>query len=265
MAISEQQSSRGGGARSGISLIYHCWPHADGEAAHAEVLAAAPATYRSLVMSPLDSTVTPIVPGCWKVTIPYKALESQEPAETNDNVYSFEIGEGTETVTQSLETIARYAREGETAPDFKQAIGVTKDSVEGADVIVPTFHWTETVYQPWDVVTSAYQHAVYGLVGRTNAAAFRDFAIGEVQFRGASGTRRQNEVDWEIAYRFAASPNVTGLTIGEIEGVAKKGWEYLWVRFDDEEDETANTLVKVPTSVHIERLFDPGDFTLLLI
>lgn len=265
MAVSEQIESRGGSARGGIDLIYHTWSHADGQDAQVEVLTAAPATYRGLVQAALDSRVEPLVGGVWKVTVPYKSTEPQEPPETNENVYSFEVGSGTQKITQSLETIARYARAGETAPDFKGAIGVTRDSVEGVDIIVPTYHWTETVYLPWATVTTAYTKAVFNLMGRTNNAAFRGFDTGEVQFQGCSGTRRQKDVDWEVAFRFAASPNVSGLTVGEITGVDKGGWEYLWVRFDDETDDDAKTIVKVPTSVHIERLFDPGDFSTLLI
>ena len=40
--------------------------------------------------------------------------------------------------------------------------------------------------------------------------------------KNAAGTKRGSG-DWEIAYRFAASPNVTGLTVGDITGINKKG------------------------------------------
>jgi hypothetical protein len=65
-----------------------------------------------------------------------------------------------------------------------------------------------------------------------------------VLFLGASGSQRGTE-DWEITFSFAASPNATGLTVGDITGIEpKKGWEYLWVRYADAED--AETLVKQP-------------------
>ena len=81
---------------------------------------------------------------------------------------------------------------------------------------------------------------------------------------GAAGTKRGGG-DWEITYRFAASPNVTGLTIGDITGINKKGWEYLWVRYADGVDAAAKALVKKPVAVYIEKVYAEGDFNLLAI
>ncbi|HQL55478.1 MAG TPA: hypothetical protein PLQ87_12285, partial [Phycisphaerae bacterium] len=64
-------------------------------------------------------------------------------------------------------------------------------------------------------------------------------------------------------FRFAASPNVTNLTIGDITGINKKGWEYLWVRYADSEDTVAKALVKKPIAVYIERVYDDGNLSLL--
>jgi len=48
-------------------------------------------------------------------------------------------------------------------------------------------------------------------------------------------------------------PDVTGLSVGNIVGIAKKGWEYLWVRYQDAEDAAAKALVKKPVAVYVER------------
>jgi len=74
---------------------------------------------------------------------------------------------------------------------------------------------------------------------------------------GASGSKRGDD-EWEITFRFAASPNVTGLTVGDITGVDKKGWEYLWVRYSDAEDQ--KVLVKQPTAVYVEKVYESGSF-----
>lgn len=265
MTTSEQIESRTGSARSGIELVWNVWHHEDSQTAQNEVIANAPSTYRGLIPDWLASRVEPLVSGVWRVSVPYKALESQEPPETNDNVFSFEIAGSTQKITQSLETVNRYARPTKTAPNFRGAIGVTKDSVEGTDIFIPSYTWNETVYQPWNVVNETYRKMVFSICGTTNNAGFRGFEAGEVLFLGASGTIRQSEVDWEVNYRFVASPNITGLTIGDIEGIEKKGHEYLWVRFEDEEDDDAKTLVKVPSSVHIERVYEPGNYSDLQI
>lgn len=93
-----------------------------------------------------------------------------------------------------------------------------------------------------------------------NNAPFKGFAPGEVLFMGASGSQRGQD-DWEITFRFAASPNAVGLTVGDIVGIDKKGWEYLWVRYADAEDE--NTLVKQPIAAYVEKVYEEGDLSLL--
>ncbi len=122
---------------------------------------------------------------------------------------------------------------------------------------MPTFNWSETFYLPVATVTPTYIQKVMALTGKTNAGAFRSFAIGEVLFLGASGSRRGAE-DWAITFKFAASRNATGLTIGGITGVAKGGWEYLWVMYADAED--SGHLVKQPVGVYVERVYDSGNY-----
>ncbi|HYD00135.1 MAG TPA: hypothetical protein VEB22_02830, partial [Phycisphaerales bacterium] len=108
--------------------------------------------------------------------------------------------------------------------------------------------------------TSGYKGTLFALTGRTNSGGFRGFAAGEVLFLGASGSKRGDTGDWEITFRFAASPNATGLSVGTITGVAKKGWEYLWVRYADVQDATTKAIVKRPAAVYIERVYEAGNF-----
>ena len=104
-----------------------------------------------------------------------------------------------------------------------------------------------------------------------NNATFRGLAAGECLFLGASGTLHGTEFtdgtsgggDWEITYRFAASPNKTGITIGSISGIAKKGWEYLWVRYADVEDMNAMAMVKRPVAAYVEQVYESADFSSL--
>jgi hypothetical protein len=87
-----------------------------------------------------------------------------------------------------------------------------------------------------------------------------------VLFLGASGSKRVQmgaSADWEITYRFAASPNVTGLSVGGIAAISKKGWEYLWVRYADHADPLAKALVKRPIAAYVERVYESGTFAAL--
>lgn len=148
------------------------------------------------------------------------------------------------------------------APDFGGAIGVTHDSVEGVDIAIPVFNFSVPYYPSDAIVTNAYKGLLFSLTGKVNNAAFMGLAAGECLFLGASGSKR-SEDDWEITFRFAGSPNVTGLMVGDIGPIAKKGWEYLWVRYEDDEDSASKTLVKRPVAAYVERVYEEGDFSLL--
>ena len=64
----------------------------------------------------------------------------------------------------------------------------------------------------------------------------------------------------EITYHFSASPNRTGLTVGDIANIDKPGWAYLWVKYENVEDGDAKCVKQKPKYVYVERVYDPGDF-----
>jgi len=216
-----------------------------------------PLAYDGLVRQ--SAHVKQLGPLLWEGSVRY-GKRKRDP-ETGESSYQFETGGGTQHITQSLGT-SRYAPDGQTPADFKGAIGATADSVEGVDITVPQYSFSETHYLPMEVVTAGFKAALFALTGRVNAATFRGFAAGEVIFLGATGAKRGEE-DWEITYRFAASPNVTDLTVGDITGIAKGGWQYMWVLYEDQDDTTAKKLVKRPVSVYVETVYYSGDFSLL--
>lgn len=187
----------------------------------------------------------------------------RERPETNDSSFSFDTSGGNQHITQSLQTMGMYAAAGATAPNYQGAIGVTESGVEGVDVTVPVYNFEETHYLPILFVTAAYKLTVFSLTGKVNSAAFKGFAAGECLFLGASGSLRKHD-QWELTYKFSAAPNVTGLSIGGgITGVTKDGWDYLWVRYRDEEDTAAKKLVRRPEAAYVERVYARADLNLL--
>ena len=75
---------------------------------------------------------------CDRSTVLYARRIREDYADTAvalvaTNVLGLQAGGGTQHITQSIATIQKYAPPGKTAPDFKGAIGVTHDSVEGVD------------------------------------------------------------------------------------------------------------------------------------
>lgn len=229
-------------------------------AARSAAESAAPATYDGLERQSVQ--IEPIGPLLWDVTVRYGAADDTQPTPAADPVFTFETGGGTQHITQSRQTITRRAAPGATAPDFQGAIGVTSDGVEGVDITVPVYQFSETHTLAASQVTSGYRSTIFGLTGKTNSDSWKGYAPGEVLFLGATGSRRGTLADdpWEITFRFAASPNVSSLSVGPISGIAKKGWEYLWVRYADAEDTAAGTVVKRPVAAYVERVYDAGSF-----
>lgn len=190
----------------------------------------------------------------WRATVRYAPVQV-----TGDSSYSFDTGGGSQRIYHSKAT----QRFGANAPNFKGAIGVTNGKdVEGVDIALPVFNFAETHTLDDEFVTPGYKGVLFALTGRTNSEVFRGLQPGECLFLGASGAKR-GVGDWELTYRFAASPNATNLQIGDITVASKKGWEYLWVLYEDTEDSTAKMLVKQPLAAYVERVYDEANFAAL--
>jgi len=250
------------GERPSVTMHYVLDGTADDLTAKTLLLSSTPATHDGLARD--DCSLEPIFvdtaagTGKWDCRVRYVAPEQKEP-QVGESSFSFDTGGGTQHITQSLQTVASYAPPGKTAPDFKGAIGVTHDNVEGVDITVPVYSFSETHYLADSFVTPAYRGTLFALTGKVNNASFKGCAAGECLFLGAAGSKRGAD-DWEIAYRFAASPNRTNIVIGEITVAAKKGWEYLWVRYADAEDAAAKAIVKVPVAAYVEKVYEEGNF-----
>jgi len=205
--------------------------------------------------------------GIWSVTVTYAAEAAKE---TGESEYSFDTTGGTQHITQSLQTILRRKPGGGTGNDFAGAIGWNGNSLEGCDIVVPVYEFTEKHFIDNDYVTKAYKVQLRDLTGKVNKASFRGFEAGEVLFFGAQGQKR-GQGDWEISFRFAAQQNQTGLDIGNPDDAAhymyvdKKGWEYLWVNYQECIDGSgANKMrLKKPIGAYVEKVYRDGDFSLL--
>ena len=247
------------GPNASVELVYTARGSNDDLEVKTEIESVSPTTYDGLPRQSVS--IEPVGELHWEATVRY-SLSSSSPPPTGGSTFSFDTGGGTRHITQSLATVGSYAPAGQTPPDFKGAIGVTNDSVEGVDVAVPVYNFAETHYLPDSQVTDQYKGVLFSLTGKVNDGVFRGFAAGECLFLGASGSKRSDS-DWEISFRFAASPNAMNLTVGDITGIAKKGWEYLWVRYADAVDDTAKALVKKPVAAYVEQVYDSGNFAAL--
>jgi len=218
----------------------------------------APLTYNGMQRGQID--IEPVGEDLWFGVVRYQLKLNNPPAGTT--VLSFETGGGTQHVTQSRKTIARHAPPGKIAPDFKGAIAVVDGRPEGVDAHMPIFNLRVEGILPAATVSAAYIRTLFELTATTNDAQFYGYQPGELLLLGVSGSRRSDE-DWRLQFAFAGSPNAQNLAVGDIQGIAKKGWEYLWAYYEQSEDAAAKVIVTKPLAAYVEQLYLEKDFTRL--
>jgi len=201
-------------------------------------------------MQMVSAKAKPLQPNCWEIVFSY------ESRAIDQWTYSGTSQGKTQTITQSYAT-TRY---GAGAPDYGSAINVDKDGVKGVEIGIPGLEFQIEKTMAKGVLTLAYVMTLVNLTFKTNNAAFRDFAQGELLFLGAE-FRQSSNGETNVVFKFSASPNRTGLTFGTITGVAKRGHEYLWV--DYEAAEVSGYVVRRPRGVYVERVYEEGNFNQL--
>lgn len=247
------------GDSPGVEHLYWVRGTDDRDTARTALLAEAPATSDGYPL--LSNTLEYLGNELWDATVAYGPRDNSTQ-ETGSSVFTFETGGATQHITQSLETRSSVGIPDFTVPDTERAIGLNGDSVEGVDIIVPQFNFSETHYIADASVDTAYKLALYALTGKVNNATFRGFAAGEVLFRGASGSRRVapgGDIDWEITFQFSAAPSDASLSISPDLTVNKEGgWDYVWVMYKD----TASPMgvQKTPVAAFVERVYESADF-----
>lgn len=225
-------------------------------------LAFAPQVYNGLVQQSCDTDfVTDAQGGFFYATVRYGKYKPPEPG---DQEFSFEIGSGSEKITHSIRTVQSKSAFGDSpAADLKGAINVTKDGVEGCEIASATMSWSEKhIFEPGKI-TPAYIQLLWNIrKAPVCEFAWRQFAAGEVRFDWVSGGGRKGE-NTELNFKFTASENFENLTIGDITGINKKGWEYLWIRYADDVDTESKSLIKKPVAVYVEQVYQVSDFNKL--
>ena len=224
-----------------------------------------PATFAGLYRNEINGEL--VGPAEWDITIVYGAAPpppSPGSVSTQTPEWSFSIDEETVHYTQSLATTASYAATG-TATDHKGAVNVQPDgTVDGYDTTESSLSWTETLYLPWSQWGAAYLATLEATAGRYNSTAFRIWAAGELLLRRVRG-RPYGQSYIQIEFDFCRSPNVTGMTVGGITGVDKRGWDLLWIEYEPVDDATSGALASRPKHAYVEQVKYSADFHGLLL
>lgn len=225
-----------------------------------------PATYDGLIFKSISWDHDGA--GVWEFRANYIHPDRSDDRSTldlGDYTFSFDIGGETVTRTVSVATTS-YAKLGETAPDFKGAIGVVREKgeskVEGVEVGVPSLKFSIRKRMAQATITMAYVRTLKEMAFTVNDDTFLGWAAGELLFIGATG-QEGTDSDPEVTYHFIASDSAASLTVGDITGIAKPGHDYLWVYFEDIEDATAAMTVKQPKAVYVEEVYASSSFTAL--
>lgn len=166
------------------------------------------------------------------------------------------IGAKQQHITQSLRTVVSEKKTADTraVPNHKGAIGVSKDGIEGCDIIVPELKWSETWTFLSGSITWQYIRVMSGMVGRTNKNVFRSFPRSNVMFLGCEIDAKDNEKT-QAVFSFHASPNVDV----KLDGFAtfeKRGHQYLWIEYED--SASADGINKVPRAAFVEEVGRDG-------
>lgn len=187
------------------------------------------------------------------VTVPY----GPRKRDTGSVTFRFDTTGATINIKAAKEHIASYPA-GDPADPHKGSIGVTKEGhVDGAEIVVPALKLTYSFKHPAGVIDESHARALAGVTGMVNANPFRGFEAGELLYIGSTG-EDGSETEASVDYVFVASQNATGLTVGDITGIAKEGHHYLWIEFKNEVADGQPAVQ--PERVHIDRVYDPVDF-----
>lgn len=168
--------------------------------------------------------------------------------------------------TQSAFSQTKFAASGETAPDYGDSINVDADgNPQGVSKIIPSMKITVKAKIAGVYINSPCQYArvLYECTGKVNDAAFLCFAAGEVLFLGATGDLVSE--DPVLNFAFEVSPNVTGYSIGGITGINKKGHDYIWFNFKQEQDASTGLKVATPRAAYVAEVYEEADFSTMKI
>ena len=112
--------------------------------------------------------------GLWLVVASYKM------PVINGVKQVFDTTGGTFHISQSISTRDKYALAGKAATDHQGAINADGERVEGIDITVPVYTFSETYEVSPYVMTPSYRGTLFHLTGKINTYGFRGFRPFEV-------------------------------------------------------------------------------------
>lgn len=195
------------------------------------------------------------------ITCQYRDTTQTFPPPTlGVEVVSFRLNSQTSHETHSLQTINSYAPAGETAPNHHNAVGVTADKLKGVDKLVPVLAYSVKKTILTQDITFGFVTNLVKAAFHYNSVNFRGTVPGETLYMGATSSDITGTMT-DITHEFIVSKNITGRSIGDITGINKLGWHYLWAQYEDDDDAIAKAISKRALAAYVEQIYEPADLS----
>ncbi len=262
-------------------LLYNIYGTDDGKEALDELQETAPLTHENTPRT--RCRVDPVWvdtisgDGHWLGSAEYASQQDQDqspsPLSVGEERWSFNTQGGTAHITQGLkmgepEVFERpYPAPGKQYRNYRGAIRVTRDGIEGCDVPTGVLMLECTKVLAAAEVDDDFRRRMAALTPCTNDTIWRGFQPGEVCFLGVRGGERADG-NHELTFGFWVQENVEGQTIGAIgtgtsTPINKTGWEYLWVEYEEYYNSTQKLMEKRPAVAYVNKVIKYGDYSLI--
>lgn len=194
----------------------------------------------------------------WDVTVPYSFDPTSGGTAGSWNFRFSTIG-GSVHIKAAKSTVQNYAAGGPgTAADMHDLIGVHGNDVDGTDIVIPASKFTVSYKHPAGIVNLPFCWAIDDLTGSVNSTTMFGRPAGEIIFLGldmsAALPSGGSSGETTLSYEFARSRNLSGFTIDGITGIAKDGWDVIWIAWKDDKD--AAQRIKRAKAVYVNRVYD---------
>lgn len=223
---------------------------------------AAPASYESIPKKSA-SISDRLTETEWKVEVKYAYPQGGGGSGSGSSVdaqFNFDISSGTRKIVASIAQKSKYP---ESAPN---STGINDG--EGMDIVTPVCTFSETHYYAPSQLTNAWKRQLAEMVGCINSSTFLGFNAGELLFSGCSGTRNgtRSDDDWQITFKFSFQANQTGIMVGELGPITKRGWDVLWIRYKEDPVSLSNNkkaVLRIPIAAYVEQVYKEANFSSL--
>ena len=213
-----------------------------------------------LLLPRVELNVEEMGSGYWRASVRWGILP-----QIGDASESIEIISEMHHVTHGLATVWSQGLGSEPAPAVDNGINLRNPGgvPDGIDINVPIMGITFIRYLPATMITAGWKGTIYATTAKVNALPYMGFLPGELLFEGAVLAERRQFNDWEVHYKFRASPNVSDAKLGPFTEVPKKGWEYAWAMTETTVDEETNVETSRVIAGYVEQLYGYADFSVL--